>query len=841
MKQEGPDSLRLRDLDERTTPGSVPVWPKVLNGAFARFPSYASILESASHPARRSLTDCLQAMCEEWVAALGVFSVWIAVREGDQVLAAASSFNERFQPLRDCLLDGACPHCWQRVMDADDPVVITNTVDVCGSCPLAGSYHGRVAVAVRLLEGTALSGVMCASVPDTMVDDGEWGELFRKAALTISRDLAAWHDQDTVLHSEQLIHRIFDVAPVGIALVVRGVMVEANHAMSGVTGYPRAQLIGLEMARLFAGDEADAMLRMQQLVSASGTEAGSFEADWVRLDGTTCRVRLDIAAMDPGNAGRGCIVTALDVTACRAAERDLNEHRRLLVSLLDSLPGMAYRCRFDENWTMELVSGGCLALTGYAAIDLIGNRTVCYASLIHPEDRERVFRVIDQTPRGAPFVLEYRIVRGSGEERWVWEQGRVVEHDCSGRPMVEGFILDITDRRRLDDSVIAIKRNECLVAMAGGMAHDFNNLLAAIIGNAELACDLPDRPAETRHCLNDIIMAAQRAARLCHQLQAYCGSTRMSSEEIDLNTLVCQLMPLIRSALPLDVVLETEFAEDVLPVLGDHGELCQMVMHLAVNAAEAYSGQAGRIMITTGVARLGGRLPGDAVPCSVRIDGAATWIEVRDEGCGMGAEIRSRMFDPFFSTKFTGRGMGLAAVQGIIRAHHGIIGVRSVPGKGTSIRVYLPATANASKAGETPVLHRVSPDVVTLPNVVLVVDDDPSIPSVLESLLGRKGIRVETARDGAEALTWFRQHGDEVDLVLMNLTMPGMDGVEASRRLRALRPDVPVLLTTGYNPETVRERDGGADQDGILTKPFTRAQLLDAMKAAILRKASDDC
>ena len=199
------------------------------------------------------------------------------------------------------------------------------------------------------------------------------------------------------------------------------------------------------------------------------------------------------------------------------------------------------------------------------------------------------------------------------------------------------------------------------------------------------------------------------------------------------------------------------------------------------------------------------------------------------------------MFDPFFSTKFTGRGMGLAAVQGIIRAHHGIIGVRSVPGKGTSIRVYLPATANASKAGETPVLHRVSPDVVTLPNVVLVVDDDPSIPSVLESLLGRKGIRVETARDGAEALTWFRQHGDEVDLVLMNLTMPGMDGVEASRRLRALRPDVPVLLTTGYNPETVRERDGGADQDGILTKPFTRAQLLDAMKAAILRKASDDC
>ncbi len=818
-------------------PASIPVWPKVLISNRAGMTTYASTLDAHAQDACANFAHHLQTLCEQWIGMLGAYSLWIAVRDGDRVAATASSFNERFHPMRERLLAGTVPHCWGQVADADGPVVIRDTVEACGSCPLAVSYHGRVAVAVPLLEGTTSSGVLCASVPDTVADDEEMLASFRRAGVEMSRDIAAWRKHDALLHSEQVIHRIFDVAPVGIVLVVSGGIVEANQTMITLSGNSRDTMIGMPFMRLFADEQAcEAMERWMEMPAAERV-ASVFEA---RLAGGVAGmrdVRVELMALEPSEPQRGVIATVLDVTEQKAAERQLEEGRRLLASLMDSLPGMAYRCRFDASWTMEFISRGGEELTGYARERIIGNKEIAFADLIHPEDRQRVFEAIDGVARGDHFVVEYRIVRADGDVRWVWEQGRVVEHDVSGSPMVEGFILDITERRKLHENLVYMKKSESLAAMAGGVAHDFNNMLAAMIGNAELALDQVGDAEEVRHCLAALLAAGNRAAGLCHQLLSFCGNTRISDQVVDTARMIRDLTPLMRSTIHADVMLRFTLGDGLPGIRGDGAELRQLILQIVVNAAESYLGRPGTVDVASGLAELDGRELADAVPMPAAPRGSYVWIEVRDQGCGIPADVRRRMFDPFFSTKFTGRGMGLAAAHGIVRAHQGVMEVHSAPGRGTTFRVYLPAAEPIVSVPPKPTIPGFATDV----RRVLVVDDDPAMRIMLERMLASDGIGVEVAGDGREAVHLFRHQPGAYDLILMDLTMPIMDGIHAFLEMRAILPDVRVILTTGYSEEMIISRIDPRSLAGVLIKPFTRDGLRAALLKAMQAKAPPSC
>lgn len=382
-----------------------------------------------------------------------------------------------------------------------------------------------------------------------------------------------------------------------------------------------------------------------------------------------------------------------------------------------------------------------------------------------------------------------------------------------------------TERRTLEGRIQETQKLESLGMLAGGVAHDFNNLLVAILGNASLA--LMDLPAESsaRGPLAQIELASRRAADLAQAMLAYSGRGRFVIATLDLNALVSETAHLITASIPKGVDVRHDLASELPPVEGDATQLRQLVMNLVVNAGEAIGDADGVIQVRThavdaDAAYLAATFVDDRLPA-----GRYVLLEISDNGPGMDEVTRARLFQPFFSTKFSGRGLGLAAVLGIVRGHGGAIHVYTEVGQGTSFKVLLPASPTALAA--TPLVPtEASPKPAT--GLVLVIDDDPSVRDVAGAILARAGMTVITAADGLDGVAKFSEAAGSVDLVLLDLTMPRLDGFETFEQIRAFQPDVPVVLMSGYSEQDASARFVGRGLAGFLQKPFT-AQELTAM------------
>ncbi len=367
---------------------------------------------------------------------------------------------------------------------------------------------------------------------------------------------------------------------------------------------------------------------------------------------------------------------------------------------------------------------------------------------------------------------------------------------------------------------------ESLGVLAGGIAHDFNNLLMAILGNAELArLGLP-AGSPAHECLGEIEKASNRAADLCRQMLAYSGRGHFVMQSVNLSSLVDETVQVLLGSLPETVRLELQLGRDLPRVKADPGQLQQVVANLITNAAESMEAEAGSIRVTTGSARCDATCLGEGVVGSDLPEGVYAFVEVEDDGRGFDEETRARLFDPFFSTKFTGRGLGLAAVLGIVRAHQGTIQVESQVGQGSRIRVRIPALDEAGAAAGK------GPSLASQPaRQVLFVDDEPTICKVGGEMLRALGYAAALAGDGAEALQVL---GDRerptVDCVMLDLTMPGMDGEACLRELRRLRDDLKVIMMSGHDERQVAARLDGLGVDAVLQKPFTLARLREALQ-----------
>ena len=826
---EGNVSMSSTDADPSERPTAEPASvhsPGVRNGLTAYTSVYSHQTTNGSLFAGLDVQSYVEHTCEQLVGQLGVFNVWLVLLGGDKVTSAASSFPRGFQPLRDRLVDGFCPNCMRKVLDRDEVALVLDPRSECGDCPLANSYHGRVGMAVRIAEQDRVLGVLCASIPDVLVEDAELRAQVQQVARDIARELTLFEQREELIKSDELVHSIFRVAPVGIGLLCKDVIREANETLGFISGYAREELIGMPIDCLFYSDEDVARMKKWLEVSIDRASGASTEMCWKNRAGLPVDVRISVTPLDLSLPSRGITFSVLDISKEKERENQLREGRRLLASLMDSLPGMAYRCKLDADWTMEFVSKGCLELTGYEPSALLGNRVVSFAAIIHPDDRERVHQEISATPVAQPFTLEYRIHRASGEERWVWERGKIIAGSASEEGMVEGFIIDVTERKRLDEHIIQLKKAESLGVMAGGVAHDFNNILAVIMGNCEMAIDtVGDRP-EVRSSLNQIMAAGEKAATLCRKLLYFCGSNRVVESCVDINRMIQEVLPLLRSMIAPDVQFNVEAGEDLPPIKADPGEVRQVLMQLIINSAESYEGKPGMVDVASGSSYLDGKRLPHQVNGDTAIAGWCAWIRVTDSGCGMDDKVRARMFDPFFSTKFTGRGMGLAAVQGIVASLKGRITVTSKPGRGTSITAYFPVSDTAVILGFGTPVKTVPASGAPRAQTVLVVDDDPILLSLTRTMLERENIRVLTAVDGMEACERFQRHRNEIDLVLMDLTMPRLDGVGAAQRMLKERNDLRIVFTTGYSEDDITCRIDPALIAGILLKPYTRDDLL---------------
>lgn len=552
---------------------------------------------------------------------------------------------------------------------------------------------------------------------------------------------------------------------------------------------------------------------------------------FTRFDGSLVwfDVLVRVTRLDP-NGGVQLHGTIQDVSARVAANEALRRSEKTLRLAQEAANIGSFDRDLrtgDTRWSEQLVRIVGLDPATFDQSRI--NRDPAY-TFIHPDDKQLVRRALRAAIKTFDKqVIRHRIIRRDGEVRHLLGSAMVVR-DAHGVPArLVGTAIDITDqvaadeqRQRLEAQIQQAQKLESLGILAGGIAHDFNNLLVGILGNASLALLDVERSHSAHESLVEIERAAQRAADLTRQLLAYAGKGRFIVEPVDASAVVHEMSALLRTAISRSASIQLDLATDLPAIEVDATQFRQVVMNLITNASDALSESGGLISLRTGVRELNATALESYVPGTNAEPGRFVFVEVNDTGMGMDSVTLARIFDPFFSTKFTGRGLGLAATLGIMRSHSGAIRVYSEVGKGTSFSLLFPAKRSRPRLTPT------RADLVWSTDVeALVVDDDPSVRLVTSMLLERRGFRVTKAEDGAQAVELFRANPARFAIVLLDLTMPGMDGEATFRALREIRDDVHVLLMSGYNEQEVTRLFLGRGLAGFLQKPFRAEDLFE--------------
>ena len=450
-----------------------------------------------------------------------------------------------------------------------------------------------------------------------------------------------------------------------------------------------------------------------------------------------------------------------------------------------------------------------------------------YLAGVHPEGAPRSCEVVLRREDGVTFParLDSVPVRGS-----------------DGIAVVRMAVSDISERKRAEQERLEMERRllhaqklESLGVLAGGIAHDFNNLLTAITGNLALALAHLSPASAARERMEEAVRATKRAAELTRQLLAYSGRGRFVLEDLDLSEAVEENAHMLRAAIPGTVTLSLHLGKPLLAIAADAAQIQQIVMNLITNAAESIGDRTGVVTLSTGVGAFDAAYLRRGRVAEAPAPGQFVWLEVTDTGSGMDTATQQRLFDPFFTTKFTGRGLGMSAVLGIVKGHRGTLIVDSQAGEGTAIRVLFPPSETPRPAkgstvhalGESP--YEEKPSAVL--GTILVVDDEDVVRDVCAQMVEFLGFRVLRAANGEEAVTVFRAHSREIVGVILDLTMPQMDGVAAFEALRRIQPDVNVILSSGYDEQEATERFAGRGLACFLQKPYE----LDTLKARLER------
>lgn len=489
----------------------------------------------------------------------------------------------------------------------------------------------------------------------------------------------------------------------------------------------------------------------------------------------------------------------------------------------------------DEAGRIEDANDQAVRVLGSGAEGAVGSLLV---DRVAPDHRPAFARYLARPGR---TTFEASMLTTDGREVEVEFTAVATERDdrpvrlLVGRDLTERRTLE-DERRRLEDQLHHAQRLDSLGVLAGGIAHDFNNLLVGMLGNATLALmDLPDDGA-VRESVEQIEIAARRAAELTQQILVFSGKKKLDAERLDLTDLVSEMGRLMEPAVSTKARLDYRLRGDLAAALGDGSQLRQVVMNLIMNASDALQGERGTIRVTTGEREL---RPSDLAACVLgreAVPGPYVYVEVEDEGAGMDEATLHRIFEPFFTTRASGRGLGLAATLGIVRAHGGVLDVRSRRGVGTRFRVLLPVASDVEPYA-TETVAAIEADPEPDGGRVLVVDDEAGVRRMVRAVLSRAGFDVVEAADGAEALAVL--NGRQLfDLVVLDVRMPGMDGFEVLEHLRGIAPTLPVVVSSGYSAEDLSPAHVSDPATTILPKPYAASELLEHVRSAVGRHRS---
>jgi PAS domain S-box-containing protein len=517
------------------------------------------------------------------------------------------------------------------------------------------------------------------------------------------------------------------------------------------------------------------------------------------------------------------------------ASRKLRESEERFRSLVETTHDFIWEV--DQKGVYTYVSPKCMDLLGFRPEEMLGKSKL---ELIARSDAARVGKLFNRK------VADRLPIIGL-ENKNIHKDGRTVILDTNGLPFFDGkgnllgyrgIDREITNRRRLEEErqrlhvqIQHSQKLESLGVLAGGIAHDFNNLLMGVLGNASLTLNSLSNPIEAKQYVEKIEKAAHQAAKLTNQMLAYSGKGKFVIQPVNLSELVEEMTQLLKVSISKNVSIRYDFSQDLPDIEADVSQISQVIMNLIVNASEAIEDKVGVISVRTNIMTVDDTYLietffSDNVP-----EGEYVFLEISDNGIGMDKATQEKIFDPFFTTKFKGHGLGMAAVLGIIRGHKGAIKVYSELGQGTTIKVLFPAekmikpkkipretTKQAELGGKT----------------VLVVDDEQTVREVIRDMLKSHDMKVIEAANGREGIEIYREHGDSIFLVLLDTTMPEMNGDEVFKQLRQMNPDAKVILISGYNEQDATSFFVGKGLAGFIQKPFTLEKLIEKLNELLV-------
>ncbi len=530
------------------------------------------------------------------------------------------------------------------------------------------------------------------------------------------------------------------------------------------------------------------------------------------------------------------VVISHDITERVEAARSLKNSKDRLEFLLHSAPVIIYSRKVKKLWPLHFISPNINQLLGHDEQKLQGSADA-WAEHVHPDDRPLLSEALKNLCTDGHNKLEYRVQDNHGNWHWLADE-MVLVNDAQGHPSeIIGSWADVSERieaeqerQKLQAQLEHDQRLESLGVLAGGIAHDFNNILAAIMGNASMATfELNRRPKNAEKYIERIMLSSEKAAELCRQMLAYSGKGSFVVKPISLTTLVEETQRLLEISIPKNVSLKLDL-DKALPCLnGDGAQMQQIVMNLVINAADAIAENNGVIRIQTGLMQVDAAYLSSTYLDVNLPEGSYIYLDVADTGCGMNKQTQASIFEPFFTTKPTGRGLGMSAVLGIIRSHRGAIKIDSIVGKGTTFRIVFPV--QSSNPSNDPSVIFSEAEKLQSQGTILLADDDDDVRRTETKILESIGFQVLTAVDGNSALEIYRQHGKEIAAVILDLSMPQMDGKACFTELKKMNHDVKVILTSGFNKANVG--DWTSDVSGFIQKPYRIKVLKNLLKEVI--------
>jgi two-component system cell cycle sensor histidine kinase/response regulator CckA len=520
------------------------------------------------------------------------------------------------------------------------------------------------------------------------------------------------------------------------------------------------------------------------------------------------------------------LLLAVLVEQQRRTEESLRESEERFRNMANAAPVMIWVSGLDKLYSF--FNKGWLTFTGRTVEQELG---FGWASGVHSDDRDRCLSIyFSSFDAHRDFHIEYRLRRSDGEYRWVLNSGMPRISPVTGFAGYIGSCIDITDVKRTQEDALALQKLESIGVLAGGIAHDFNNLLGSVLALAELATTELAVGSSPDEEIQRIGSVARRGSEIVRELMIYSGQDTANLEPIDISQLVVESMELIQVSISKHSVLRTDLKTDLPSVRCNAQQIRQIVMNLIINASEAIGEKGGVIDVTTSHLVSGKNLALNNTDLPV---GDYLRLAVSDTGCGITEAVKAKIFDPFFTTKFPGRGMGLAVVQRIVRDHGGAINVVSAAGEGAIFEIFLPCVAEMAKSSPGAIAQD-SPKEVWLPSgTVLVVEDEDLLRLVVSKRLRKKGFGVIEAIDGTTAIELIRARKSDIDVMLLDVTLPGASSREVFEEIQQECPDVKVIFTSAYSREMVDFSFGELRIEHFIRKPFQFNDLMGLLQETL--------